>query len=126
MHEWMAAADLLVSKPGASTLMEALSCGLPLLAIGPLPGNERRACDWIEKERVGYWIKNPQTLGPSIARLLENPGELSRLRERAQAFARPRAAYDAAHAALTLLVGTSQKAVGRQLSPISKRERSKP
>ena len=106
MHEWMAAADLLVSKPGASALIEALDCGLPLLAIDPLPGNERRACDWIEKRRVGCWIKNPQSLGPSIARLLENPVELSRLRERAQAFARPRAAYDAADAVLKLVVGS--------------------
>jgi processive 1,2-diacylglycerol beta-glucosyltransferase len=106
MHEWMAAADLLVSKPGASTLMEALSCGLPLLAIDPLPGNERRACDWIEKQRVGCWIKNPPSLGPSIARLLENPAELKLLRERAQAWARPRAAYDAADAILKLVVGS--------------------
>jgi len=103
MHEWMAAADLLVSKPGASALIEALDCGLPLLAIGPLPGNERRACDWIEKERVGYWIKNPQSLGPSIARLLESPAGLERLRERAQVLARPHAAYDAAEAVLKLV-----------------------
>jgi|SRR5436190_13124039 len=103
MHEWMAAADLLVSKPGASALIEALDCGLPLLAIDPLPGNERRACEWIEKQRVGYWIKDPQSLGPSIARLLENPAGLDRLRERAQALARPRAAYDAAEAILELL-----------------------
>jgi processive 1,2-diacylglycerol beta-glucosyltransferase len=106
MHEWMAAADLLVSKPGASTLTEALSSGLPVLAIDPLPGNERRACDWIERQRVGCWIKNPQSLAPSIARLLENPAELDSLRERAQALARPRAAYDAAEAILKLVVGS--------------------
>ncbi len=106
MHEWMAAADLLVSKPGAATLMEALSCGLPFLAVDPLPGGERRAGDWIEKERVGHWIKNPQSLGPSIARLLENPAELSRLRERGRSLARPRAAYDAADAVLKLVVGS--------------------
>jgi len=105
MHEWMAAADLLVSKPGASALIEALDCGLPLLAIDPLPGNERRACDWIERQRVGCWIKNPQSLAPSIARLLENPAELDRLRERARALARPRAAYDAAEAILRLAAG---------------------
>jgi len=106
MHEWIAAADLLVSKPGAATLMEALSCGLPLLAVDPLPGNERRACDWIERQRVGYWIKDSQSLGPSIARLLENPAELDRLRERARALARPRAAYDAAETILKLTVGS--------------------
>ncbi len=49
MHEWMAAADLLLTKPGASTLIEAIDSGLPLLAFDPLPGGELRTCDWIEK-----------------------------------------------------------------------------
>jgi processive 1,2-diacylglycerol beta-glucosyltransferase len=96
MHEWMAAADLVVTKPGASTLAEALCCGLPVLAVDPLPGNEARACAWIERQRTGYWIKDPRDLGPAIARLLENPAELNRLRERARSWGRPRAAYDAA------------------------------
>ena len=39
IHEWMAAADLLLSKPGASTVNEAINAGLPLVAFGPLPGN---------------------------------------------------------------------------------------
>jgi processive 1,2-diacylglycerol beta-glucosyltransferase len=102
MHEWMVAADLLVSKPGGGTLNEGFACGLPLLAIDPLPGNEQRNCQWIEKWGSGVWIKSCADIAPTITRLLARPEELESLRARARALARPRAAYDAAEAILKL------------------------
>jgi processive 1,2-diacylglycerol beta-glucosyltransferase len=102
MHEWMAAADLLVSKPGGSTLTEAFACGLPMLAFDPHPGNEQRTREWFEKWDVGRWVKRAEDLAPSIERLLEYRDELERLRQRALSLARPRAAYDAAKAILSL------------------------
>ena len=102
MHEWMVAADLMVSKPGGATLAEGFACGLPMLAVDPLPGNEQRTCQWIEKWGCGKWIKSPAELAPTIERLLARPQELQGLRARARALARPRAAYDAAEAILNL------------------------
>ena len=102
MHEWMVAADLMVSKPGGATLAEGFACGLPMLAVDPLPGNEQRTCRWIEKWGGGLWIKSPAELAPAIARLLAQPDELQSLRARARALAWPRAAYDAAEAVLRL------------------------
>jgi processive 1,2-diacylglycerol beta-glucosyltransferase len=102
MHEWMAAADLMVSKPGGATLNEGSACGLPMLAIDPLPGNEQRTCQWIEKWGSGVWIKNRAELAPTIERLLARPEELQSLRARARSLARPRAAYDAAEEILRL------------------------
>jgi processive 1,2-diacylglycerol beta-glucosyltransferase len=102
MHEWMTAADLLVSKPGASTVVEALACGLPFVALDPLPGNERRACTWIEKERVGRWAQKAHELAPAIERLLTFPEERQQMRLNALTFGRPRAAREAAAAILKL------------------------
>jgi processive 1,2-diacylglycerol beta-glucosyltransferase len=102
IHEWMVAADLLLSKPGGSTLMEAAACGLPMLAFDPLPGNERRTAARIEKWEVGHWLQNPEDLAPTIERLLAFPEELARLREAARAMARPHAALEAAQAILRL------------------------
>lgn len=102
MHEWMVAADLLVSKPGGSTLMEAAACGLPMLAFDPLPGNERRTAARIEKWKVGRWVQRPEDLAPAVEQLLAFPEELARLREAARAMARPRAAQAAAQAILQL------------------------
>jgi processive 1,2-diacylglycerol beta-glucosyltransferase len=103
MQEWMAAADLLLSKPGGGTVVEAMTCGLPMLAFDPLPGNERRTCDWIEKWQIGYWVRRPADIAPTVMRLLENRDDLQRLRKNALALARPRAAYEAAEAIFKLL-----------------------
>jgi len=102
MHEWMVAADLMVSKPGGATLAEGFACGLPMLAVDPLPGNERRTCQWIEKWGSGVWIKSHAELAPTIERLLTRREELESLRARARSLARPRAAYEAAEAVLGL------------------------
>ncbi len=102
IHEWMAASDLLVSKPGATTVTEAISSGLPLLALDPLPGDERRIGELIEDWGVGYLVRNPKDLAPSLARLLAHPEELQRLRQNALARARPNAARQAGEAILRL------------------------
>jgi processive 1,2-diacylglycerol beta-glucosyltransferase len=102
IQEWMAAADLLISKPGGSTLMEAAACSLPMLAFDPLPGNERRTAARIEKWGVGLWVRDAERLAPAIERLLAFPEELAHLREAARAMARPHAAQEAARAILRL------------------------
>jgi processive 1,2-diacylglycerol beta-glucosyltransferase len=100
MHEWLAAADLLVSKPGAMTVIEAINSALPLLAFDPLPGNERRACDLIERWQVGLWVRRPEGLAPAIERLLSHPDQLQRFRSSALSMARPAAALNAARTIL--------------------------
>lgn len=102
MHEWMVAADLLVTKPGDVTVAEALAAGLPILAFDPLPGGEVRICDLIEKWKVGCWVRRPEHLEPVITRLLTNPAELQFLRDGARKLACPSTAHRAAEAVLKL------------------------
>ncbi len=101
VHEWMAAADLVLSKPGGATVMEAAAAGLPFLAFDPLPGNEERTCAWLEKWRVGVWIKSPGQLSAVVERLLEQPGERARLAAQSSSLSHPRAAWDIAKAILS-------------------------
>ncbi len=103
LHEWMSAADLMLGKPGGSTVAEGFACGLPMVAFDPLPGNEERTCRWIEKWRAGLWARKADELAPAIETLLTTTEELAALRARAQALGRPRAAYDAAEAILKLI-----------------------
>jgi len=100
IHEWMAAADLMLSKPGASTVNEAINAGLPLVAFDPLPGNERRLCDCIEQWQVGRWARRTEDISAILNNLLASPEDCRRLRENARAIARPHAARDAAEAVL--------------------------
>jgi processive 1,2-diacylglycerol beta-glucosyltransferase len=103
LHEWMAAADLLVGRAGGSTVMEALNSGLPILVFDAPPGDERRAAELIEKRwEAGYWVKNPRDIAPRIDQLLAQPEELERLQNNARRCAHPNAARDGAVAVLRL------------------------
>jgi processive 1,2-diacylglycerol beta-glucosyltransferase len=114
MQEWMVASDLMISKPGGSTLNEGFACGLPMLAFDPLPGNEERTCRWIEKWGAGVWIKKPDDLGPKIESLLADPAQLATLRHKAAALARPYAARDGALAVSDVLARTENAARSKQ------------
>ena len=109
MHEWLAAADLVLSKPGGMTVTEAINSAVPLLALDPLPGAERRACNLIEKWGVGFLVKHYAELAPTIERLLSNPQELSEMRGKARTLSRPNAARDAAQAVLALYEARSSR-----------------
>ena len=47
MPQWMRASDVVVSKAGPGTIAEALCCGLPLLLVWYLPGQERGNVEWV-------------------------------------------------------------------------------
>ena len=103
MHEWMAAADLLVSRAGGGIVAESLNCGLPILVFDAPPGNERRFCQLIEKcWHTGYWVQRPGELATRIDRLLQHTEELEQLRCNARRHAYPDAARLAAEAVLNL------------------------
>ncbi|HEY6290904.1 MAG TPA: glycosyltransferase [Terriglobia bacterium] len=100
MHEWLASADFVLNKPSGLAMLEAMACGVPFLAVDPLPGNERRHCGLIERWGTGYWIRSHRELAPVIEKLLTRPDEVACMRERALALSRPRAANEAAEAIL--------------------------
>jgi len=106
MHEWLAAADIVLNKPSGLALLEAMACGVPFLALDPLPGNERRHCDLIERWGVGHWVRNHAELAAVVERLLANPSQLKRMGDRGKSLSQPRAAHDAAEAILKLITIT--------------------
>jgi UDP-N-acetylglucosamine:LPS N-acetylglucosamine transferase len=110
----MAAADLLVSRAGCSTVTEALNCGLPIVVFDAPPGDERRLSEMIEKTwQTGYWVKRLDDIAPRINHLFTETRELERLRQNAKRHAHPRAARDAAGAILRLLVAPEEREAER-------------
>lgn len=93
IHEWMVAADLLVTKAGPSTISEALVMGLPMILSGALPGQERPNVDYVVENDAGVWAPTPREAAAEVARLLgsERP-LLDQMSKRAQSLARPGAA----------------------------------
>jgi processive 1,2-diacylglycerol beta-glucosyltransferase len=100
MHELMTAADLVVTKPGGLTSSEVLACGAAMAIVNPIPGQESRNSDYLLENGAAIKINNLGTLAFRLAKLLENPNELSRLKQNAKRIGKPNAAFDVAKLAL--------------------------
>jgi 1,2-diacylglycerol 3-beta-galactosyltransferase len=87
MHEWMRAADLLVTRASPTIISEALVVGLPMVLSGALPGHERPNVDYIT------WAPKPEQAAAAVRDLL-TPGNpaLAQMGIRARSLARPDAA----------------------------------
>jgi processive 1,2-diacylglycerol beta-glucosyltransferase len=98
MDEYMAAADLLVGKPGGLTSSEALARGLALVIVHPIPGQEERNADHLLEAGAAIRCNNLPALAWKIDRLLDDPARLAAMRANARRLARPQAARDIAEA----------------------------
>ncbi|MBN2445330.1 MAG: glycosyltransferase, partial [Phycisphaerae bacterium] len=105
MHEFMRAADLVVTKPGGLTASEALVCGVPLVVVNPIPGQEARNSDFLLEHGAGIKVNNMRLLGYRVGRLLSNQRQLDALRQATAALGRPDAAALIATDALRILTG---------------------
>jgi processive 1,2-diacylglycerol beta-glucosyltransferase len=106
MDEWMAAADLLVGKAGGLTVSEALARGLPMAIIQPIPGQEERNADHLLEHGAAVRCNNLPAAAWKIAKLLDDPARLERMRAAARAMARPQAAAEIAAEGLKLVEET--------------------
>jgi processive 1,2-diacylglycerol beta-glucosyltransferase len=100
IDELMAAADVVVSKPGGLTSSEVLARGAVLVIVNPIPGQESRNSDYLLESGAAIKANNLPTLAYKVGALLDDPRRLERLRAAVQRVARPRAAYDVAEWAL--------------------------
>jgi processive 1,2-diacylglycerol beta-glucosyltransferase len=77
MHEWMAAADVIVSKPGGLTTAESLACGCAMVIVEPIPGQEDRNADFLLENGCAIKINNLASLTHKLAALLNDPDRLT-------------------------------------------------
>jgi processive 1,2-diacylglycerol beta-glucosyltransferase len=94
IDQLMAAADLLISKPGGLTVAESLARGLPMCIVNPIPGQEQRNADLLLESGAAIKCNNLLTVSYKIERLLNDPGHLAALRKNTQTLAHPNAARD--------------------------------
>lgn len=94
MHEWMDAADLLVSKSGGLTTSEALAKGLPMLVVDPIPGQESRNADLLVEHGAGWKAGSLDHLRFKLQNLLADPTTLRHAARHARQLGRPFAARD--------------------------------
>lgn len=66
MEEWMHAADCVVTKAGPGTIAEALVCGLPLILIGAIPGQEEGNIDYVVQRGAGRYCPTPAAVSAQV------------------------------------------------------------
>jgi processive 1,2-diacylglycerol beta-glucosyltransferase len=103
IDELMAAADLVVSKPGGLTTSETLARGAVMVIVNPIPGQESRNSDFLLENGAAIKVNNLATLAYKVGALLEDPARLAQLKASVARLARPRAAFDVARRSLELL-----------------------
>ncbi len=92
--EFMLAATLLISKPGALTISEALAMQVPLLLHEPIPGPETENAIYVSERGAAVWIRPGDDLLQIVSDLLRSPERQQAMREAAAVWSRPDAAKD--------------------------------
>lgn len=96
----MSVSRMIITKPGGLTTSEALAKGLPIIALDPLPGQENKNANFLQRMKAGITVEDLEELPRVIRRLIAHPAEWEQLAASARALGRPQAALDAARLAL--------------------------
>src|SRR3954470_378510 len=92
MAELMQVADLFIGKPGGLTTSEALACGLPMVIVSPIPGQEERNSDFLLETGVAIKCNDLVLLPYKLDGLLHDRQRLRSMRSAAKSLGRPDAA----------------------------------
>lgn len=74
--ELMHISDLVITKPGGLTVSESLSCGLPLVVINPIPGQEEENALFLENSGCAIWIRKDSNPKEILDNILNNDKKL--------------------------------------------------
>lgn len=79
--EYMARADLLLTKAGGITTFEALHSGTPLCLLRPFLVQEADNAEFVERNHFGIVLRNRGEEAQDILSLLQNETELNRMKQ---------------------------------------------
>lgn len=82
IQEWMAAADILITKPGGLTTSEAMALKLPMLLLEPRLGQEKDNAEYLIQAGVAYPCQI-DNLKDQLQMLVQQPSQLQKMKERA-------------------------------------------
>lgn len=96
----MHAADLIASKAGGLIVTESLACGLPMLLVGALPGQEQGNAAYVVESGAGEKGEDPIAVLEILCHWMERDRKLLTERARAaRSLGHPEAAYTVAELA---------------------------
>jgi 1,2-diacylglycerol 3-beta-galactosyltransferase len=97
MGTFMRAADCILSKAGGLIVSEALACGLPMILVDVIPGQETGNANHVVSGNAGVLARDPIEVLETMCHWLEADWRLYRQQaQNARRIGYPRAAYDVA------------------------------
>jgi processive 1,2-diacylglycerol beta-glucosyltransferase len=103
VYELMQASDILITKPGGLTSAESLACGLPMIIVNPIPGQEERNSSYLVKHGAAVKVAHEGEVDEVVNILLRKPDILTKMREEALKIARPDACMRTAEIIMSLI-----------------------
>jgi len=82
IQDWMACADVLITKPGGLTTSEAQALQLPMMLFESTLGQELDNANYLTRKGVAVWCEEDR-LPEQLQRLMDNPAMLQAMREKA-------------------------------------------
>lgn len=92
----MTTATLLLSKPGGLITAEALACGLPMVILDPIGGQEERNADVLLEKGAAIKCTEVTLIPYKLGQLLNDPTRIASMAQRAGDLGYPNAAADIA------------------------------
>lgn len=99
--EIMSASDLIITKAGPGTVVEAITKELPMILNHYMP-QEKGNVDYVQRHDIGVYAKEPGKIVQAIKKMSQ-PSELERIKTNIRKVSHPHAIYDIADA-LTKLI----------------------
>ncbi len=92
--ELMSVSDVMVTKPGGSSIAELLSMALVPVFICAIPGQETDNARILGELGIGNTARTPQDVKGKVTRYLQHPNELSKIKEKIKQIRKPLAAAE--------------------------------
>jgi len=96
MPEFMAAADMLVTKAGPGSISEAFISGLPMVIYARLAGQEDGNVSYVVEQQAGVWAPRPREVVEALRSWVEDPALRAEAAAASARAARPHAAREIA------------------------------
>ncbi|MFL0266865.1 MGDG synthase family glycosyltransferase [Candidatus Clostridium radicumherbarum] len=104
IQDLMLASDIAFTRGSPNVMMEAISCNIPLVITGALPGQEQGNPEYAEKHNLGVVCYSMRDIKKIIARLLENNAErLNQIKAAQKEYTSSNVAKDIADFLISLL-----------------------
>lgn len=91
----MLSSDIAFTRGSPNVMMEAVTCNIPLVITGALPGQEEGNPGYAQKYKLGVVCKNVKNIKSTVSELLLNDAKkLNQIKKSQKHFMNPYAAKD--------------------------------